>query len=62
MQTAMIDRDLIAIHKAGCANGNGAEPLLPCNLQYKLRFSALDDRATLSTRMFIEQLFGEALG
>jgi hypothetical protein len=24
MQTAMIDRDLIAIHKAGCANGNGA--------------------------------------
>jgi len=23
MQTAMIDHDLIAIHKAGCANGNG---------------------------------------
>jgi hypothetical protein len=25
-------------------------------------FGALDDRATLSSRMFIEQLIGEALG
>jgi hypothetical protein len=61
MQTAMIDHGLIAIHKAGCANGNGASRYCRaiCNIT---GFGALDDRATLSTRMFIEQLFGEALG
>jgi hypothetical protein len=61
MQTAMIDRGLIAIHKARCANGNDLSGFCRaiCNIK---GFGALDDRATLSTRMFIEQLFGEALG